>query len=71
MIAPDKVLENRLRRALARRGLTLLKSRRRDPRATDYAGYMIADAYTNAAVAGAHPIAFSLSLADVRRWVDD
>ncbi len=32
----DKVRENRLRATAARRGLTLVKSRRRDPKALDY-----------------------------------
>ena len=65
----DKVLENRLRRVLARRGYTLMKSRRRDPRATDFGGYMVVRTMTNAVEAGGHP-AFSLSLADVQRWID-
>ena len=53
--ADDKVLENRLRRMLQRRGYQLIKSRRRDPRAIDYGGYMIADASTNGVVAGGSP----------------
>lgn len=39
----DKVRENRLRRAAQRQGLTIVKSRRRDPRATDYGVYYIAE----------------------------
>jgi hypothetical protein len=49
---PDKIRENRLRRAAARQGLRLVKSRRRDPRAIDYGGFMIVDAHTNGVVAG-------------------
>jgi hypothetical protein len=60
-----KVLENRLRRVAARRGLRLEKSRRRDPNAIDYGGYMLVDAYRNIVVAGASPHAFSCSLADI------
>jgi hypothetical protein len=37
----DKVRENRLRRVAQRRGLRLVKSRRRDPRAIDYGGFML------------------------------
>ncbi len=65
----EKVLENRVRRALDRRGLVLHKSRRRDPRAIDFGGYMIVDAATNSVVAGASPVAFSLTLADVEAWL--
>ncbi len=38
-----KVFENRLRRASARQGLTLVKSRTRDPRAIGYGTYLLAD----------------------------
>lgn len=44
----DKVRENRLRRMAERQGFTLTKSRRRDPRATDYGKYWLANASTNA-----------------------
>ena len=37
----DKVRENRLRRAAARQGLQLQKSRRRDPRASDFGMYYV------------------------------
>ena len=43
----DKVRETRLRRAARRQGLTLTKSRRRDPLALDYGKWWIADARTN------------------------
>ena len=62
-----KVLENRLRRVAARRGLRLEKSRRRDPNAIDYGGYMLADAYRNIAIAEASPHAYSCSLAEIER----
>lgn len=38
-----KVLENRLRRTAARRGFTLAKSRRRDPKAFDFGQYTLTD----------------------------
>lgn len=38
----EKVRENRLRRAAARQGYRLVKSRRRDSRAIDYGVYWIA-----------------------------
>jgi hypothetical protein len=39
----DKIRENRLRRAAQRQGLMLAKSRRRDPRATDYGVYFLSE----------------------------
>jgi hypothetical protein len=38
---PDKVRENRLRRAALRQGLVLRMSRRRDPRALGYGRYVL------------------------------
>jgi len=43
MVTPEKAGENALRRMAERRGLTLKKSRRRDPRAPDYDTWMIMD----------------------------
>lgn len=37
----DKVRENRLRRAAERRGMVLIKSRRRDPQATDFGRFAL------------------------------
>jgi hypothetical protein len=48
MSNPEKVREDRLRRMAERQGLTLQKSRRRDPRATDYGLYRLLDAKTGA-----------------------
>jgi hypothetical protein len=39
---PDKVRESRMRRMADRRGLRLIKSARRDPRALDYGLYGLA-----------------------------
>lgn len=43
MSTNDKVRENRLRRSAARQGLTLTRSRRRDPRAVDFGRYWLAN----------------------------
>jgi len=64
----NKVVENRLRRTLQRRGFTLVKNRRRDPRALGFGGYSILDA-TGHITAGLPPD--QLSLSDVQRWVDE
>jgi hypothetical protein len=47
MTITDKGRENRARRIAERRGYRLEKSRRRDPRATDYGRYQLIDAATN------------------------
>ena len=46
MTITDKGRENRARRIAERRGYRLEKSRRRDPRATDYGRYQLIDAVT-------------------------
>jgi hypothetical protein len=71
MGTPEKVRENRLRRMAERQGLRLTRSRRRDPRAIDYGGYMIVDAETNVVMAGGTPVPFFLSLDDVEAWLTD
>lgn len=65
----DKIRENRLRRMAQRQGLKVVKSRRRDPRALDYGGYMIADESTNGVVMGGYPWAFSASLDDIEDYL--
>jgi hypothetical protein len=67
MSRPEKVRENRLRRALDRQGFRLIRSARRDPRARDYGQYTIVDE-RDAAVAGWPTRRFSLD--DVERWVE-
>lgn len=64
-----KTRENRLRAIAKRRGLVLNKSRRRDPRAIDYGGYMLSDMYRNTVVFGADPYAFSASLDDIEAYL--
>jgi hypothetical protein len=70
-VTAEKVMENRLRRIAERRGLQLLKSRRRDVNAIDYGGFMLVDGSTNSAVLGAGPYAYSADLDDVRRFLGD
>jgi hypothetical protein len=41
MTNDEKVRENRLRRAVTRRRATLIKIRRRDPRAFDYGKFVV------------------------------
>jgi hypothetical protein len=66
---PDKVRENRLRRAAGRQGLTLVKSRRRDPRALGYGRYMIVETATNTALAGELDSPRALDLDAVEAWL--
>lgn len=70
MAETDKVRENRLRRMAERRGIRIEKSRRRDPKALDFGGYMLIDAATNGAIMGASPYAYSASLDEVEQWLD-
>lgn len=66
MLDGDKIHLNRLRRVAFRQGLRLERSRRRDPRASDFATFRILDARTCRLVHG-NPEGFGLSLADVER----
>lgn len=61
----QKVRENSLRRAAARQGLRLVKSRRRDPRAFDYGTYMVVDVETNVVMLGEPLFASSYGSADL------
>lgn len=69
--ASEKVRENKLRRMAARRGLVLLKSRRRDPGAIDYGGWMVADAGTGGVVTGADPAPYFLSIDEVEAFLGE
>ncbi len=64
----EKVRENRLRRKLERMGYRLCKSRRRDPQAYDYGGYMILNFWSNTVVEGYTPHAYSMSLDEVEKF---
>jgi hypothetical protein len=63
-----KVRENRARRMAVRQGLVLMKSRRREPRAIDFGGYMLVDENNRAVAGGNH---FDLNLEDVEEWLLD
>jgi hypothetical protein len=41
LVTEEKVKENRLRQVAARRGMRLVKSRRRDPKALDFGRYWL------------------------------
>ncbi len=61
----DKVRENLLRRQAKRRGLRLVKSRRRDPGASDFGRYMLVHGHTGAPIDGVgQPFAMSLDAAE-------
>lgn len=62
-----KVVENRIRRALARRGERLIKSRSRFANLDDLLGYMIVDVRHNTVVAGSR---FELTIEDVIEYVE-
>jgi hypothetical protein len=70
-VTAKKVRENRLRRVAERRGYRLLKSRRRDPEALDYGGYMLIDSQTNAVILGGTPVGFSATLEDVEAYFSE
>ncbi len=63
----EKVRENRLRRMAERQGLTLRKSRTRDPRALDYGTWWISDARTNALLSSET----GCGLDDVEDWLTE
>ncbi|OHV67896.1 hypothetical protein LCM4576_23550 [Mesorhizobium sp. LCM 4576] len=64
-----KVKENRLRRMAERQGLRLEKSKRRDPRAVDFGGYMLIDTQTNGVVCGSGAFPYSADLDEVERYL--
>ncbi len=66
-----KVTENRLRRIAERRGYSLEKSRRRDPKAPDFGRFRLVDVKEKRTVFGGEPFLFSASLEEVERWLDD
>jgi hypothetical protein len=65
-----KVRENRLRRVAERRGLRLEKSRRRDPNAIGFGGYMLVDTCRNFLVLGGGAFGYSATLDDVESYLD-
>lgn len=65
----EKVRENRLRAAARRQGYQIVKSRRRDPRAPDYGGYMIVNPHNNSAEVGGMGDSFQMTIDDVEKWL--
>lgn len=65
----DKVRENRLRRMAARRGLQLVKSRRRDPGAWDFQTYALIDPFLNSLVFGDPNSGFGKSLDEIEGFM--
>lgn len=66
----DKTREIRLRRTAQRQGLTLHKSRTRDPRAIGHGLFHLADEH-RCIVAGGGPAGYSMSLDDVEVYLAD
>jgi hypothetical protein len=67
MTPEEKARENRARRAAARQGLRLEKSRARDTRAIGYGSYMLVDARTGGVVAYGYQSGYGLTLDDIER----
>ncbi len=73
MMMMTKAEENRLRRVAERQGLTLRKSRSRDPRVPGYGLYALIDPVTGGTI---HPnlanfTPFALDADDVRWWLEE
>ena len=66
----EKVLENRIRRVAQRRGMKVVKSRRRSSRSVDYGGYMLIDVATNSVILGGSPIAFSATAEEIDSYLN-
>lgn len=65
-----KKREAKLRRIARRQGFLLKKSRRRNPEAIDFAGYMLVND-RNCCVLGGSPYGFCSSLDDVEYYLSD
>lgn len=63
-----KAHEAMLRRAVARLGFQLIKSRRRDPQAIDFGNYWIVDPQTRFLVEGGQ---WGMSLEEVEQWLKE
>lgn len=66
----NKVRENKVRRAAERQGLTLQKSRRRDPRAYDFGRYILVDGRSTAVVVGGGDLSFTADLDEVEAYLN-
>jgi hypothetical protein len=65
----DQARENRLRKMAERQGLALSKSRTQDPRAIDFARYMLTDLHEKRAVLGGGTFAHSATLDEVEAFL--
>ena len=65
----EKAREITLRRAAARRGMRVERSRMRDPQGLGYGLYRIVDAATGEVLAGSGPGGFTLTLEQVQSWL--
>lgn len=66
-----KVAENRLRRAAARQGLRLEKSRARDTRALTYGTYQLTDPNMNTLVAGNPSNGYGMTLDQIEAALNE
>jgi len=69
MLVTEKVRENRLRRMAGRQGMRLEKSRRRDPRAVDFGGYMLVDIRLNAVICGSGAFPYSADMDEIEQYL--
>jgi N-dimethylarginine dimethylaminohydrolase len=68
-LTDEKVRENRIRRMAERQACRLEKSRRRDPNAIDYGGYMLIDSERNTIVVGGSPRPYTATLDEIEAWL--
>jgi hypothetical protein len=66
----DKVRENRLRRMAERRGLQLVKSRRRDPRSLEFGTYGLLDPFRNAWIFCDQERGYGKTLDEIEEYLD-
>ena len=71
MTTTDEMRAQRLRRAVARLGYKLVKSRCRTPEAYVYATYGIIDPDRNWWIAGNREEGYGLDLDDIERWLSE
>ena len=67
----EKVRENRIRRMAQRQGYELKKSRRRDPKARGFGGYMLWDVEKNLWVVGYTPHPYSADIDEVEAFLTE
>jgi hypothetical protein len=65
----ERLRENLLRRIAKKKGLRLMKSRRRDPRASDHGRYCLINTSSNGVVFGASSGRMDASLDQTERYL--